>query len=78
MTTADFAALAFLVYLLVILLVFAMPFMALSVTLSLRGIHRELKRVNDARQAQAAPAPNDLPTWRPDPPAASLGHQLLR
>lgn len=78
MTTADFAALVWLVYLLVILLVFAMPFMALSATLSLRGIHRELKRMNAPELTAEAKWTAVVPATPPPDSARSLGHQLLR
>lgn len=78
MTTADLAAFAWIVYLIAIMLLFLTPYMALSITMSLRGIHRELKRMNGVLK----PSPEE--TWRPadeppaQAPAPSMGHQLLR
>ena len=66
----DFGVLVVLVvWLAIVALTLAIPWMLVSITMSLRGIHRELTRLNDAepwyRPAIAAvtsPAPASAPT----------------
>lgn len=55
-----------------------LPLALFSVTNSLRGIHREMKRMNGT--LKPAPETTWTPAAQPLPaaPAPSLGHQLLR
>lgn len=78
MTTADVAAFLWLVYFAAIFVGVLMPFMALSVTLSLRGIHRELKRMNQPELTAEAKWTAVVPATPAPDSARSLGHQLLR
>jgi hypothetical protein len=53
------------------------PFAIVSVARSLRGIHRELRRMNGLEVRSGGLFPNAT-VRAPQAPAESLGHQLLR
>lgn len=78
MTTDDVAAFVWLVYFAAIFVGVLMPFMALSITFSLRGIHRELRRMNPPELTAEAKWTAGAAATPPPASAPSLGHQLLK
>lgn len=65
-------------WLAIIVATVTLPFVIFSIAGSLRGIHRELQRMNGTPVVSKGGLFPNATVRAPEPPPASLGHQLLR